>query len=73
MLEQYRELKQTLGNTNALDRSVNEIVSSESWQTAWDYYWTQNKLITCARTCGKTPELPTPKDQFIKVISLDNK
>lgn len=72
MLEQYRELKKTLGNTNAQDRTVKEIVDSESWQTAWDYYWTTNKLITCARTCGEVPELPKPKDQFIKVINLDD-
>lgn len=71
MLYQYRELKQTLGNTNALDRTVKDIVESEEWQTAWDYYWTQNKLITCGRTCGKVPEIPKPKDQFIKVVSFD--
>jgi len=72
MLQQYRELKQTLGDTNALNRSVNDIVSSDSWQTAWEYYWTQNKLVTCARTCGSVAELPKPKDQFIKVTILNN-
>jgi len=71
MLEQYRELKQTLGNTSALEHSVKDIVSTESWQTAWDYYWTQNKLITCARTCGQVPNVPKPKDQFIKVVNFE--
>lgn len=72
MLEQYNDLKTTLGNVNALQVPVKQIINSSSWQTAWKDYWGEKKLITCARTCGKIKELPKPKDQFVKVIGLKN-
>jgi MoaA/NifB/PqqE/SkfB family radical SAM enzyme len=70
MLKQYYDLKNTLGNTNALQSSVKDIVSTETWQTVWNKYWTENKLITCARTCGKLPTISKPKDQIINTIGL---
>ena len=72
MLEQYNELVDELRNTNVLERSLQEIIDSEIWQTVWEKYWNQNKLITCARTCGKMKEIPKPKDQFINTIGLKN-
>ena len=69
MLRQYYELVDSLGGINALDaekRSVREIIDSVEYQTVWDSYWNENKLITCARACGVMPEVfSTPNDQFI--------
>lgn len=67
--DQYEELVKSLGGIdrlNGLYHSIQSIIDSESYQTVWDDYWTHNKLITCARSCGVVPELfSTPKDQFI--------
>jgi MoaA/NifB/PqqE/SkfB family radical SAM enzyme len=69
MLKQYYELVDSLGGIDALDtekRSVREIIDSPEYQTVWDSYWNENKLITCARACGVMPEVfSTPNDQFI--------
>lgn len=70
---QYFKLINDLGNTNALQKSVKEIIQSDSWQTVWKKYWGQEKLITCARTCGASKEnnLSKPIDQFKRIVSLD--
>ena len=72
MHEQYLDLIDNLGNTNALEVSLKDVIDSTPWQTVWKDYWGKNKLITCARTCGKVKELPKPKDQFIRVVGLNN-
>lgn len=70
---QYEDLIQDLGNTCALEKSVEEIIESNEWQTVWEKYWSTKKLITCARTCGvlKENNLSKPKDQFTKVVQLN--
>jgi MoaA/NifB/PqqE/SkfB family radical SAM enzyme len=72
MLDQYNSLVDDLGNTNALEKTLEEIIDSPAWQTVWKQYWKENKLITCAKTCGKLKEIPRPKDQFINIIGLKN-
>jgi len=67
--EQYVELVTDLGNTNGLEKSIEEVLSSNSWQSVWDTYWNDKKLITCARTCGVN-KLSKPKDQFIEKVEL---
>jgi len=67
ILKQYHMLIEDLGGIDNIDtknRSVKEIVDSEEYQTVWDKYWHEQKLITCARTCG-TNKLSKPRDQFI--------
>jgi hypothetical protein len=61
-----------IDNLNLLTRSIKDIVESSQWQTAWEIYWNDKKLITCARTCGKNNSTPIsqPKDQFIKKINF---
>tara|TARA_R110000851_G_scaffold38562_9_gene98926 strand:+ start:975 stop:2042 length:1068 start_codon:yes stop_codon:yes gene_type:complete len=66
---QYNDLIYDLGNTNALNYSIKEIINSTSWQLVWDKYWNEKKLITCARTCGVN-KLSKPKDQFIQKVEL---
>ena len=70
--EQYRDLRKTLGDTNALNRSIRQILTSNAWQQAWDYYWGEGKLLTCARTCGKIKGISQPKDQFAQTIGFKN-
>jgi MoaA/NifB/PqqE/SkfB family radical SAM enzyme len=67
---QHSSLITDLGNTNALDHSIKDIIDSNSWQTVWHKYWNTHKLITCARTCGVN-KLSKPKDQFIQRENLD--
>jgi len=66
MLRQHHELVNSLGNINALTRSVKDIIESNEYQSAWDTYWTTNKLITCARTCGVNTDFAKPRDQIVK-------
>lgn len=68
MFNQYQEMQQRFGSTNTLTRSVKEIVNSHEYQTCWNEYWNENKLIVCARSCGKGIDFAQPEDQF-----LDNK
>jgi hypothetical protein len=53
-----------------LKKSVREIIDSQEYQTVWDKYWNDKKLLTCVRTCGKT-DLSKPKDQFIETVNLE--
>lgn len=66
MLRQHHELVDTLGNINAFDKPVKDIIESNEYQTAWNDYWTTNKLITCARTCGVNTDFAKPRDQIVK-------
>ena len=67
--QQYADLINDLGNTNALEYTVQSVIDSDAWQTVWHKYWGTEKLITCARTCGVN-KLSKPKDQFIKHTEL---
>jgi len=74
MRQQHHSLFSSLGNTNALEKSIKEIVESDAYQTVWNDLWDgPNKLIICARTCGKIEknQIAQPKDQFIKITQLD--
>lgn len=66
MLSQHFELVNSLGNINSFTRSVKDIVDSTQYQTVWTEYWTTNKLITCARTCGTNTDFARPRDQIVK-------
>jgi MoaA/NifB/PqqE/SkfB family radical SAM enzyme len=66
MLNQHHELVNSLGNINAFTQSVKNIVDSTQYQTVWNNYWTTNKLITCARTCGTNTDFAKPRDQIVK-------
>jgi MoaA/NifB/PqqE/SkfB family radical SAM enzyme len=61
-LEQYDNLVNSLGGIENLS-AVNR------WQDAWDVYWNEKKLITCARVCGKMIDnFSKPIDQFVKRV-----
>lgn len=66
MLKQHNEMIATLGNINALSSTVKDIVDSHAYQSVWNEYWTTNKLITCARTCGQSEvKFAQPRDQIV--------
>lgn len=67
--QQYADLIKDLGNTNALENSIQSVINSNAWQTVWNKYWGTEKLIICARTCGVN-KLSKPTDQFIKHTAL---
>lgn len=54
MKRQHDEMISRLGETNLLKRSLKDIVNSNAFQTMWDNYWHKEKLIVCARSCGKS-------------------
>ena len=66
ILEQHTALVKSLGNINTFSRSIKEIINSDEYQTVWDEYWTTDKLITCARTCGVNTDFTKPRDQIVK-------
>lgn len=72
--QEYHDLVESLGgyeSLNAINHTVKEIIESNEYQTVWQHYWDNKKLITCARTCGKAKELfSTPIDQFTKTENL---
>ncbi len=74
ILAQYHKLVASLGGNDAINgekKTIKEIIDSYEYQSVWDYYWKEEKLITCVRTCGKIPEIiSNPKDQFITNESL---
>jgi len=71
---QYYELVESLGGIERLDatkQSIRDIMESTEYQTVWDSYWNDNKLITCARSCGVLPDIySTPKDQIVSIERL---
>lgn len=69
--KQYVELVESLGGIEQLDAThigIKNVLTSDSWQTVWNYYWNDYKLIVCARTCGVTldQQISKPKDQFVE-------
>lgn len=66
MLKQNNNMIKKLGNINAFQSSIRKIIDSIPYQTVWDEYWTTNKLITCARTCGINTDFAKPRDQIVK-------
>jgi hypothetical protein len=52
---------------NLRNRTIEEIVNSDAWQTAWNDSFKNNPLRVCTRTCGKfpNPTLSQWRDQFL--------
>ena len=63
---QNEDLRNYLGPLDGVTVGIKSVLNSTAWQTAWDIYWNEKKLITCARICGKTKVISNPDDQFIK-------
>jgi MoaA/NifB/PqqE/SkfB family radical SAM enzyme len=63
--QQYRQLINELGDTQ---KSIQEVLESDSFQNVWQKYWTINKLWTCARTCGSIFNRPNDQIQSYQVL-----
>ena len=73
ILDQYHSLIADLGGIDNIDtanKSVKDIIQSHEYQTVWGKYWNEDKLITCARTCGIN-KLSKPIDQFSARATLN--
>lgn len=55
MKRQHESMMEKLGEINVLKRSIKDIVDSTEFKTMWDDYWGEDKLIICARSCGRGP------------------
>lgn len=66
MLEQHHKMVKSLKNINAFELSIKEIINSKPYQTVWNDYWNDDKLITCARTCSVNTNFAKPGDQIVK-------
>jgi hypothetical protein len=72
MIDQYNAMIEDFGGINNIDtqyQSIKSIVDSEVYQTVWDQYWSDPKMVTCARACG-TNALSKPIDQFAERETL---
>lgn len=60
-------------NLNLRNRSIQEIVDSEKWQTVWDNGFKENTPLACVRTCGKFPEptISQCRDQFLDLENFN--
>lgn len=70
---QYFSLVESLGGfekLNTINNTIGTIINSKEYQTVWDHYWNKDKLIMCAKTCGKANSFSNPRDQFIEVVEL---
>ena len=68
IIRQYHDLVDSLGGIEKLDAvnvGIKNIIDSDPWQTVWDTYWNEKKMIICARICGVTDEISDPNDQFL--------
>lgn len=71
---QYDLLISDFGGIDKLDahRGIKNIIESQIWQDIWNRKWNEEKMITCARVCGKfkTVEISQPNDQFLNTSIL---
>lgn len=58
-----------LENFNLQNKTIEEIVDSDQWQTLWIDSFENNPLRACSRTCGvfKNHQISKSKDQFLKL------
>jgi hypothetical protein len=66
MTNQYNSMIADFGGIDNIDtqyNSIKSIIDSDAYQTVWNTYWTDPKMVTCARACG-TNALSKPIDQF---------
>lgn len=75
MLNQYHDMINKLNGKSKIDAmkySVKDMIESPAYQNIWKDYWGKDKLIVCARSCGrgKADDFGKPRDQQSEVIKL---
>ena len=67
---QYDKMISDFGGIQNIDatKGIKNIISSDVWQNIWKKKWNEDKMLMCARTCGKfkTFDISQPQDQFIE-------
>ena len=70
MFNQYDKMISDFGGIQNIDatKGIKNIISSDVWQNIWKKKWNEDKMLMCARTCGKfkTFDISQPQDQFIE-------
>ena len=72
MIDQYNSMINDFGGIDNIDtryHSVRSIIDSDVYQSVWNTYWSDPKMVTCARACG-TNTLSKPIDQFTERAEL---
>ena len=69
-------LTDKFGGIEQLDlrnRSIQEVVNSNAWQTEWNTAFRTNSVHVCTRTCGKFPQhdVSQCRDQFLNLEKFD--
>lgn len=74
MVEQHNSMMARLGEVNMLNRSLEDIINSDAYQSMWQDMWHDDKSIVCARTCGKHPEAKISRntDQFSEFTEFND-
>jgi len=65
---QHDEYIADLGGIDKIDATLNtleNILAQDKMHTVWNKYWGTQKMITCARSCGKIKEISRPYEQII--------
>jgi len=71
---QHTKFIEDLGGFATIDvskKSLLDIISTPVWHSIWDKYWHTDKLIMCARICGKIKEISQPRQQVIYTETLN--
>jgi MoaA/NifB/PqqE/SkfB family radical SAM enzyme len=71
--KECNELIDELGGWESLsfnNNSIKNIINSESWQTIWEKYWDEKKLLICVKSCGISnfKNISKTKDQVVEKL-----
>lgn len=75
-LQEYEDLMNSLGGMeqlNLLNHTLQDIISSDAWQTVWQKKWQNKELLVCAKTCGRSrnENFSKPSEQIVERINLN--
>jgi MoaA/NifB/PqqE/SkfB family radical SAM enzyme len=74
MRDQYNKMIADFGGIDNLDANngLRNIIDSKTWQTIWQKKWNEEKMVMCARVCGKfkSVDISQPNEQFIEGTEL---
>lgn len=73
--KECNELVNEIGGWDFLSMDLNtveNVINSVPWQTVWDKYWNEKKLLICTKNCGisQFKNISKTSDQVTKKISI---
>jgi len=69
---QVWNITKELGGTNVLERGIKNLISSDVWQTLWDYKWKTGGSSTCIIMCSPSSPYISIEDQKTKKVKFNN-